>query len=100
MSLKKGGGPETLPATLTITGQGSTDKLAVTYHNRKSSEVEGRVSDSVTAAGIIPFLVKEWDTDFSLTEDGAKEFEDEYPGITQAIVSGFWKARRKEVEKN
>lgn len=100
MSLKKGGGPKTLPVTLTITGQGSTDKLNLVYHNRKSSEVRERIKDDVSLASIVPFVVESWDTDFPLTEEGVTEFEDEYPGIITAVLDGFWKARRKEVEGN
>lgn len=101
MSLKKGSGPAEIPVTLTITGQGSTDKLKITYHNRKTSEVQEKLSaDGATVAGVIPFVVKEWDTDFPLTEEGVGDFEDEYPGMVEAILSGFWKARRKEAEKN
>ena len=100
MSLKKGGGPKTLPVTLTITGQGSTDKLELVYHNRKSSEVDSKVKEGATLSAVIPFLVESWDTDFPLTEEGVTEFEDEYPGIVQAILSGFWKARKKEAEGN
>lgn len=101
MSLKKGGGPKTLPTTLTITGQGSTDKLDLVYHNRKSSDVEAKLKESgVILAGLVPYLVESWDTDFDLTEEGVLEYEDEYPGITEILIDGFWKARRKELEKN
>lgn len=101
MSLKKGGGPKTLPATLTITGQGSTDKLEVVYHNRKTSEVEAKMQEAgESLAGLIPYIVESWDTDFPLTEEGVTEFNDEYPGIVVAVISGFWKARNKALEGN
>lgn len=100
MSLKKGAGPKLLPATLTITGQGSTDKLDVTYHNRKQSEIRERIEANVSMASLIVFLVESWATDFDLTEEGVKEFEDEYPGIIEGVLSGFHSARRKELEKN
>lgn len=96
MSLKKGGGPKTLPTTLTIIGQGSTDKLNITYHNRKTTEVEAKLREG----NLIPFIVESWDTDFELTEEGIAAFEDEYPGIVEIVITGFWKVRRKEVEKN
>lgn len=99
MSLKKGGGPKTLPTTLTITGQGATDKMQVTYHNRKTSEVEAKLREGNLLA-VIPFLVESWDVDFALTEEGIAEYEDEYPGIVEILIAGFWKARRKELEKN
>ncbi|NID06655.1 hypothetical protein HBF26_17300 [Luteibacter jiangsuensis] len=100
MSLKKGNGPKVLPATLTISGQGSTDKLEVTYHNRKQSEVRERLESGATMAGLIAFLVDSWDTDFDLTEEGVMAFEDEYPGIVEILFAGFHQARRKELEKN
>lgn len=100
MSLKKGGGPKTLAVTLTITGQGSTDKLELVYHNRKSSEVRARTEAGDTLAGLVPFVVESWDTDFPLTEEGVSDFEDEYPGVLSAVLEGFWKARRKEAEGN
>ncbi len=100
MSLKKGASPKTIHATLTITGQGSTDKLDVVFHNRRSSEVKGKIESGVSLAAAVPFIVESWDTDFDLTEEGVTDFEDEYPGIVAAIFDGYWKARRKEVEGN
>ena len=102
MSLKKGGGPKTIAATLTIVGQGSTDKLQITFHNRRSSEVEARLKDrpGERMAVIIPFIVESWDLEFDLTEEGVIALEDEYPGLVAGILDGFWKARRKEVSGN
>lgn len=101
MSLKKGGGPKTIPATLTIIGQGSTDKLDVVYHNRRSSEVQAMLEGKdVKMAAVVPFIVESWAADFELTEEGLVAFEDEYPGIILAVIEGFWKARRKALEGN
>lgn len=100
MSLKKGSGPKTLPATLTITGQGSTDKMDVTYHNRRQSEVIERAQSGVAMGALVVFVVESWDTDFDLTEEGIQAFEDEYPGIVGILMEGFHQARRKELEKN
>jgi hypothetical protein len=101
MSLKKGGAPATLPVTLTITGQGSTDKLDLVYHNRRGSEVQAKLqAPGATIASVIPYIVAEWSTDFELTEEGVIEFEDEYPGIVVAIFDGYHKARNKAAEKN
>lgn len=101
MSLKKGGGPKTIPVTLTIKGQGSTDKLEIVYHNRKGSEVKELLEGKdVKMAAVVPFIVESWDTDFALTEESVIAFEDEYPGIVSAVIEGFWKARRKELEGN
>jgi kynurenine formamidase len=100
LSLKKGSGPKTLPATLTITGQGSTDKMDVTYHNRRQSEVIERAQSGVAMGALVVFVVESWDTDFDLTEEGIQAFEDEYPGIVGILMEGFHQARRKELEKN
>jgi hypothetical protein len=100
MSLKKGGGPALLEATLTITGQGSTDQLKITFHNRRGTEVEAKLKEGGALASVLPFIVKEWDTDFPLTEEGIREMEDEYPGMVEIMFSAFWRARRKELEKN
>jgi len=100
MSIKKGAAPATLPATLTVVGQGASDKLNVTYHNRKSSDIREKLDSGMSMLGLIPYLVSEWDTDFALTEEGVSEFEDEYPGIVQAIMQGYHEARHKRLEKN
>ncbi len=100
MSLKKGGGPKTIAITLTVVGQGFSDKFDVVYHNHKSSEVRARIEGGATMAAMIPYMVESWATDFELTEEGVAAFEDEYPGIIAALLEGFWKARRKETEGN
>ena len=100
MSLRKGAGPKTLPTTLTIRGQGATDKLDVTYHNRKQSEVIERAQAGDTMASMVVFVVASWDTDFELTTDGVQAFEDEYPGIVGILMEGFHQARQKALEKN
>jgi hypothetical protein len=110
VSLKRGGAPKTLEVTLTITGQGFTDKLKVVYHNRKRSEVEQRRNELTTAnpnasvndviAALTPYIVQSWDTDFELTEEGVKAFDDEHEGVIVAIWEGFWNARRKQLEGN
>lgn len=100
MTIKKGKAPATLPATLTITGQGSTDQLNVTYYNRKQTEIQARIDAKVSLGALIPYIVESWDTDFDLTEEGVIEFEDEYPGIVEILFTGFHEARRKSIEKN
>ena len=101
MSLKKGGGPKTLPWTLTLVGQGSSDKLNLVYHNRKTSEFQATLkTPGLTLGGVVPYLVESWDTDFPLTEEGVADFDDEYPGTVKAVIDGYHEARQKEAEKN
>lgn len=100
MSLKKGGSPELLDTTLTITGQGSTDQLKLVFFNRKGTDVDAKIKAGNTLGALIPYIVKDWDTDFELTEEGITAMEDEYPGMVEIIFGAFWAARRKTAEKN
>lgn len=43
MTIRKGNAPKTIPHKLTVTGQGETNTLQLTYHNRKASELEEKI---------------------------------------------------------
>ena len=97
--------PDTLAAELTITGQLQPPiKFAITYFNRKQSEVEEMVKSDpnpeVGVASTILFVVKEWDSEYPLSAEGIAEMEDDRPGITIAIIQGFHDARRVTKVKN
>lgn len=92
--------PETLPATLTLKGQGETVKLNVTYHNRKQSEINELLAEGKTVADVVLFMVKEWDADYELSTAGIAELDDARPGILEGVMHGFHRARRMELEKN
>ncbi|MBV6304938.1 hypothetical protein KVP10_08560 [Candidimonas humi] len=105
MAIKRGNAPTTIPARLTIKGAGESNKLELTYFNRKSSEYDDKVAELKESSvpflpSLVVFLVKEWDTDYSLSIEGVLELEDERSGICEAILQGFWQARRIELEKN
>ncbi|KKO71841.1 hypothetical protein [Kerstersia gyiorum] len=105
MAIKKGNAPKTIPAKLEIVGGGEANVLNLTFHNRKGSEFDVKIEElKETQEPFIPnlvlFIVKEWDTDFSLSLEGILEFEDERPGICNAILKGYHKVRAVELEGN
>ncbi len=105
MAIKKGNAPKTIPSKLDIVGGGESNTLSLTFHNRKPSELQARVDEMKESKdpflpSMVLFVVKEWDTDYSLSIEGALEMEDERPGICDAILKGFHKVRQVELEGN
>ncbi len=105
MAIKKGNAPKTIPTKLELVGGGESNFLSLTFHNRKPSEFKTQVdelgeSQAPFLPSLVCFIVKEWDTDYSLSVEGAIEMEDERPGILNAIVQGFHKVRQVELQGN
>lgn len=105
MAIKKGNAPKTIPAKLEIVGGGETNMMNLTFHNRKPSEMEARIeelkeSTDAFLPSMVLFVVKEWDTDYSLSLEGVMEMEDERPGMCDAVLQGFHKVRRVTLEGN
>lgn len=105
MAVMKGNAPKTIPAKLEITGGGETNTLSITFHNRKPSEFQARLDELKDSkdpflSSMVLFVVKEWETDYSLSLEGIQEMEDERPGICDAILQGFHKVRRVSLEGN
>ncbi len=103
--IKKGNAPKTIPAKLELVGGGETNTLDLVFHNRKPSEIEGKIEelkDSKTPflPSMVLFVVKEWESDYSLSLEGILEAEDERPGLCDAILQGFHKVRRVSLEGN
>jgi len=95
--------PATLPATLTITGQGETEKFTITYNNLPTSAYDQLVAESREKGGIshvVLGIVKEWDTEFELTTEGVNEAEDLNPGLVIAVIQGYHDARKVQRAKN
>jgi hypothetical protein len=94
---------ETIPTKITVRGQNETIKFNVTFHNRTQEEVKRNfegTQESENVADTVLFMVKEWDSEYPLTEEGVKEVENERPGILYAIVEAFYMARKYAREKN
>ena len=105
MAVMKGNAPKTIPAKLEITGGGETNTLSITFHNRKPSEFQARLDELKDSKdpflpSMVLFVVKEWESDYSLSLEGIQEMEDERPGICDAILQGFHKVRRVSLEGN
>jgi len=98
--LKKADRPTELPVTLAIKGQGVEKKLNVTYFNRNDSEIDAFVKTNKPLAAFVMYLVKSIETEYELSEDGLREMEGDWPGITDALMAGFSTARRMAVVKN
>lgn len=92
--------PETLKTNLTIEGQGESLTFPVTYHNRNLKDVDAKVEDGITVAALLLYLVAGWESEYELTEDGVTEMELDRPGIAQAIIAGFHKAREVRLVGN
>lgn len=92
--------PETIPASLTITGQGETCKFNVTYFNRSQDELRSVAGENKTLSEAVLFVVKEWETEYELTTADLTAMEATRPGVLVAVLEGFHTARRVELEKN
>lgn len=91
--------PETLASILNIKGLGEEFDIAVVYNNHSTKDVE----DWVTANPDKPlplFLLKHWDSEYPLTEEGIKEAEADRPGLVLAIAQGFYQARVVAIKGN
>lgn len=95
--------PATLPATLTITGQGEQVKFKITYNNLPTSAYDQLVADSRENGGIshiVLGIVKEWETEYELTTADVNAAEDVNPGFIVAVIQGYHDARRVQKAKN
>lgn len=96
----------TIPATLTVNGQGGSVTFNITYHNRKQSEVAEKTlaatknNEEGGITALLLFLVESWECDYALTNEGVREMEDDWPGLILAIVQGFHDARQMTRAKN
>lgn len=94
----------TFDATLTITGQGRTQALNVTFRHKTRDEYvemlkaigEGK-TDPVDA---LLNVLEKWDADMELTHESLKELVNEQPGADWAILTGYGDALAVAREKN
>lgn len=105
MALRKGSAPKTLPAKLELIGGGEKTTLSLTFHNRKPSEITAheqltRQTEKPFLAEMLFYLIKDWETDYSLSIEGIVDLEDERPGICEAILKGFWEVRKVTLQGN
>lgn len=107
--------PETIATTITVIGQGVPDiKFNCTFYNRddvdeklkeflKTPEAEKALEDGDFQYAIrqcLLYVIKEWDTEYALTDADIKAMEAARPGMIELVFVGFHKARRVEGAKN
>ena len=95
--------PETLPATLTLNGQGEKLKFDITYFNRRTSEFQSELEAAEDATHMVLFVVKEWDAEYlgyPLTKEGIEALEDDMPGFIMGVLGGFHESRSVQKAKN
>lgn len=87
--------------TLTLTGQGETVKINVTYFNRRKSELDAKLAETGNDGHqTLLYMIKEWDSEYPLTLEGIAELEDDRPGVIYGLIEGFHESRRMTKEKN
>lgn len=90
----------TLPATLTVNGQGESVVLPLTYHNRRQTELNKFIETTRDSREIVLYLVESWESEYDLSLDGLAALEDDRPGMILALIEGFHQARKVEAGKN
>ena len=90
-----------IPSTLTVTGQGDTIKLKLTYNNLPMDAVQELLdAEDKTVADVVLAVVKEWESEYELSTEGLNELENDRPGMVVALIQGFYDARRMTKAKN
>lgn len=88
--------PETIPAVLTFKGQGREQKLKLVFAHMERSvylallDAIGR--GEITAEEGVLRIVKSWEADMELSADTLKLLEEQQPGASFGIVSGYGEA--------
>jgi hypothetical protein len=103
--------PKTITTTVAIKGQGQSVEMQVVYFNRKLGEIQAalsaaqadeRAKDDYEFANreTLLFLIKSWDAEYPLTNEGIKEAEADWPGLILGLGTKYHEARQVEVVKN
>lgn len=96
--------PETFTRTINfIVMDGSKVPMTITYHNVRPSVLDDEAKERSkpwTDDELVLRVVKEWDAEFPLTQEGMKELMDLYPGVVRGVAEGFFRGRVVELEKN
>jgi hypothetical protein len=85
--------PETIPATLTIKGQGREQKLELVYHTKTRDEYQELVSKlqkgEASVSEVIIELVASWNANVGVDAAGIAEIQQEQPGLDLAILLAY-----------
>ncbi|MET0332550.1 MAG: phage tail assembly chaperone [Dyella sp.] len=85
--------PETIPATLTIQGQGREQKLKLVYRHytreARADLLEQLQKGDITPPALVMKLVESWEADVELDTAGITLVMEHQPGIEWAIIHGY-----------
>lgn len=93
-----------IEASITITGQGRTQKLNVTFRHKTKDEYDELMAQlrdgKIATAELLLALVERWDADMPLEEASIQVLRQHQPGADLAIVQAYNQALQVELEKN
>lgn len=99
--------PKTIPASVTIIGQGQRASFDVVFRNLTLAEFQKKAEELTASntpdpdAHLILFVVESWsDIDYDLTVEDIVAANNDRPGFIGAMVDAFMGARRVERVKN
>lgn len=85
--------PETIPAALTITGQGREQELKLVYNTKTRDEYQALLDEMVagtkSVADILLALVASWEASVPLDRDGIALLQQHQPLCDWAIIRGY-----------
>lgn len=89
--------PETIEATLTITGQGRSQQLELAFKHRTASdyrELLERIDKEggLTAADAVFESLAKWNADAELTRENVQLLGEHQPGVLWAIMTAYGEA--------
>lgn len=89
---------------LEFTSLGEQVSVGVSYFAREQEEFDEKVRDMVeskiTITDLVTWLVKEWEMEYPLTEEGLQKLESQRPGTLPIITGGWRKAMQSALAKN
>ena len=101
MAVTCGKAPEKIATTLSFKGAAEKFKLTVTYHNIGTKAFcELLEKKESTFPQVLLELIDGWDAEYPLSIEGIEAFEDQRPGIINALLQGYQQSLQVELEKN
>ncbi len=93
----------TIPATITIVGQGREQKLNVVFRHKTSSEYEALMKQlhdgEITIADLLLALLDAWEADQPVSKEAIELLREHQPGADLAIASAYNEALNVERKK-
>ncbi|MDF4005321.1 phage tail assembly chaperone [Luteibacter sp. PPL552] len=88
--------PATIPATLTIEGQGREQKLNLVYRSMPRTDYQAKIEQlqkgETSVDKVLLELVESWEADVPFDAAGIALAQQEQPGLVLAILFGYSEA--------